>query len=162
MLGTDTSGSQQDNTSEVEILENQLGPIEAVGIGLTNQSDIDNLDQIEGEARGVDAVDNIFTANELIDTLADLNPLIQLDMVGNDVINGGEGNDIIFGDSMYTDVMAADQGLSTPPGADTVITVFGNGGNTDQVIQLTGFDSTGMSGVQIIENLLTNGNFVVE
>ncbi len=294
VLGTDTSGSQQDNTNEVLILEGQFGPIEAVGIALTSQSDISNLDQIEGEARGSGSADNIFTANELITTLSDLNPLTQLTAAGNDIINGGDGDDIIFGDSMFTDALAVNQGLSTPAGsgwqvfadleatpgwgreettdyiranhaelaaeatqgrgggddiidagagndivygqegddrisggagddilsggsgadtfvwianesgadevldfntgegdvldiasllvgesnptaaeldgtymsiasgADTIITVFGDSGNADQVIQLTGFNTSGLDSVQIIENLLTNGNLVTD
>ncbi|MDH5470245.1 MAG: type I secretion C-terminal target domain-containing protein, partial [Gammaproteobacteria bacterium] len=48
--------------------------------------------------------------------------------------------------------------MSIMPGLDTVITVFGNGGNADQVIQLTGYNTTGLSSVQIIENLLGNGS----
>jgi Ca2+-binding RTX toxin-like protein len=303
LLGTDTSGSQQDNTNEVQILEDQFGPIEAVGIALTRQSDIDNLDQVEGEARSSDAADNIFTANELINTLSDLNPLNQLTAAGDDIINSGDGNDIIFGDSLFTDTLAADQGLPNAPGSgwqvfadleatpgwgreettdyiranhavlaaestlgsqdrdgghdiidagagddivygqegddtilggsgndilsggsgadtfvwlanesgtdavtdfnvaegdvlniadllvgennptaieldntymsiapgqdadglqNTVITLFGDGGNADQVIELIGFDSTGLSSVQIIENLLTAGNLITD
>jgi hypothetical protein len=38
----------------------------------------------------------------------------------------------------------------------------GDKGNADQIIQLTGFDSTGMNGVQIIESLLSNGNLVTD
>jgi hypothetical protein len=286
-----------DGTNEVQILENQFGPIEAVGIALTRQSDIDNLDQVEGEARNSDAAENIFTANDLISTLSDLNPLNQLAPLGNDVINTGDGNDIVFGDSLFTDILADNQGLATPDGSgwrvfteleatpgwgreettdyiranhvelsaestqdaagrtggndiinagagddivygqegddiitggtgsdilsggsgadifiwtanesdsdeiidfntsegdvlniadlltgpnnltaaeldssymsiasgsDTVITVFGSGGNADQVIQLTGFDTTGQSSVQIIENLLGNGNLLTD
>jgi len=284
-----------DGTNEVQILENQFGPIEAVGIALTRQSDIDNLDQVEGEARSSDAADNIFTANDLISTLSELNPLNQLAPLGNDVINAGDGNDIVFGDSLFTDILADNQGLATPDGSgwrvftdleatpgwgreettdyiranhvelsaestldtvdrtggndtidagagddivygqegddiitggtgndilsggsgadifvwtgnesgsdeiidfnttegdvlniadlltgpdnltaaklentymsiaagsDTVIRVFGNGGNADQVIQLTGFDTTGQSSVQIIENLLGNNSLL--
>jgi len=52
--------------------------------------------------------------------------------------------------------------LSIASGGDTVITVFGQGGNADQVIQLTGYDTTGQSSVQIIENLLTGNNLVTD
>jgi hypothetical protein len=52
--------------------------------------------------------------------------------------------------------------MSIASGSDTVITVFGSGGNADQVIQLTGFDTTGQSSVQIIENLLGNGNLLTD
>lgn len=43
-------------------------------------------------------------------------PITLLNTVGNDVIDGAEGNDIIFGDSMFTDDLADDHGLGTDPG----------------------------------------------
>lgn len=117
ILGTDSSGQEQDTTNEVQTLENQFGPIEAVGIAITRQSSINNLDQVEGEPRSSESADNISTANELISVLSDLNPLNQLTAAGDDVINGGDGNDFIFGDAPFTDILAETQGVSLPPGS---------------------------------------------
>lgn len=36
---------------------------------------------------------------------------------GNDVIWGGRGNDILFGDMLFTDDLATAEGLSMPPGS---------------------------------------------
>jgi T1SS-143 domain-containing protein len=52
--------------------------------------------------------------------------------------------------------------LSIASGASTTITIFGDSGNADQVIQLTGYDTTGLSGVEILNNLLAGSNLVVE
>ncbi len=104
---------------------------------------------------------------------------------GNDILSGGSGADIFIwnanesgsdeiidfntaeGDVLnIADLLTGPNNLtaaeldgsymSIASGSDTVITVFGSGGNTDQVIQLTGFDTTNQSSVQIIENLLGN------
>ncbi len=109
ILGTGSG----DSVSEVAALEAAFGPIEAIGINVGATAE-NILDQVEGS--GGDA-DNIDTANELIDVLAELNPLLNLAEAGSDVINGGAGNDFIFGDVLYTDKLAIDQGLGTPNGS---------------------------------------------
>jgi Ca2+-binding RTX toxin-like protein len=88
---------------------------------------------------------------------------------GTDVVtdfNIGEGDvldiaDLLVGESNPT-AAELDAYMSIASGADTTITIFGDQGNADQIIQLNGFDTTGMSGVQIIESLLSNGNLVTD
>ncbi|HBD11640.1 MAG TPA: hypothetical protein DCZ13_05785, partial [Porticoccaceae bacterium] len=70
ILGTGSG----DSVSEVAALEAAFGPIEAIGINVGATAE-NILDQVEGS--GGDA-DNIDTANELIDVLAELNPLLNL------------------------------------------------------------------------------------
>jgi Ca2+-binding RTX toxin-like protein len=43
------------------------------------------------------------TAGDLVNTVGNLNPLLSPIGVGDDVLNGGNGNDIIFGDSIHAD-----------------------------------------------------------
>jgi len=119
VTGTDTTGHEQDNTDEVQILEDQFGPTEAIGIALGSASAIDNLNEMENESRSSspDVANNITTANELIGVLQDLNPLTALASTGNDTINGGAGNDFIFGDSVFTDTLAAAEGLTADEGS---------------------------------------------
>jgi uncharacterized protein YegL len=112
-VALDHATGDADNFDEVAILENQFGPTEAIGIALTSASDIDNLNEMEGEPRNPDVANNIFTANQLIDVLQDLNPLTDLASLGDDTINGGAGNDFIFGDSVFTDTLADAEGLTT-------------------------------------------------
>lgn len=120
-LGTyNPSGtSRDDRVSEVALLENLFGPIEAVGINV-GTSALDILNQVEGVASNVvpDAATNITTAEQLDQVLADLNPEIQFSPAGRgDTINGGEGSDILFGDAPFTDDLAADvAGLGTADG----------------------------------------------
>ncbi|WP_280140411.1 VCBS domain-containing protein [Pseudomonas borbori] len=114
VLGTHNS----DAISEVALLEAAFGQIQAVGINVGGSA-LDILNQIEGELSSVnpDVASNITTGEQLASVLADFNPETQLYDAGNDSILGGAGDDLIFGDVLYTDVLAAAAGLSTNPGA---------------------------------------------
>ena len=48
--------------------------------------------------------------------------------------------------------------------ADATITLYsdGTGSDPDQVIVLTGYSTAGMSSVDVIDNLLTDGNLITE
>ncbi len=46
--------------------------------------------------------------------------------------------------------------------ADTTITLYSDGTGPDQVIVLTGYSTAGMSSVDVIDNLLTDGNLITE
>ncbi len=113
--GTDTeiiaeiTGS--DGSDEVGTLK-ALGQV--IGVGIDLGADIDNLDVIDSTGTATD----VQNPQDLSATLQALNPINQLSSVGDDVLNGGEGDDIIFGDSVYTDTLAAAQGLGgvTDPG----------------------------------------------
>ncbi|WP_275477697.1 enhanced entry virulence factor RtxA [Legionella pneumophila] len=119
-----TSGSSIDNQSEVAQLEANFGQIQAVGINL-NSNDIvydpagtandltavQILDKMEG-SNPSSLSNNITTAEQLTNVLAELSLLNQLNNVGGDVITGNEENDIIFGDTLNTDKLAVDSGLN--------------------------------------------------
>ena len=116
ILGT-ASGS--DTVSEVANLENIFGPTEAIGINLDNDTVSGYtpqtiLDQVEGTGGHAD---NITTAEELSQVIRDVSPLSELAESGGDSITGGSGNDIIFGDAVYTDTLATSQGLTSNPGS---------------------------------------------
>ena len=50
--------------------------------------------------------------------------------------------------------------MSIASGSDTTITIFGDNGAADQIIQLNGYDTSNMTGAEIIENLLGSGNLL--
>lgn len=119
-----------DAVNEVGAIENTsnlIGPaftIEAIGINLSGLSPNDapiqlpvtnELSQLEGS--GGSATD-VATANDLAEILGQIAGGDQLLLTaGDDVINGGAGNDLILGDVPFTDALARDQGLSLPVGA---------------------------------------------
>ncbi|WP_083491816.1 retention module-containing protein [Pseudomonas taeanensis] len=107
-----------DRVSEVALLESTFGQIQAVGINVGGTA-LDILNQVEGELANVnpDVASNITTGEQLASVLADFNPSNQLHDAGSDHIVGGGGDDLIFGDVLYTDVLAATAGLTTNPGA---------------------------------------------
>ncbi len=120
--------NNDDDVSEVEILESIFGPTEAVGINVTG-SNLDHLSVVEGEG---DGADSITTAEELNDVLASLNPFLHLDEAGSDEFVGGDGNDIIFGDTVNTDALADAQGLPLSEGSGWgVFQTLENGQGTD-------------------------------
>jgi Ca2+-binding RTX toxin-like protein len=47
--------------------------------------------------------------------------LNQLSAVGDDVLTGGAGNDLMFGDAINTDALAIAEGLTTAPGAGWLV-----------------------------------------
>ena len=71
------------------------------------------LDQIEGE--NGQAV-NVESAEDLSDVVGSLGGSQELNPAGDDNILGGDGDDIIFGDVLFTDALAQAAGLNTLPG----------------------------------------------
>ncbi|MFG0382940.1 VWA domain-containing protein, partial [Pseudomonas sp. zbq_18] len=110
--------SNDDNVSEVAKLESLFGQIQAVGINVS-ASALDILNQVEGEPGNInpDVATNVTSGNQLQSVLLNFNPETVLADAGNDRIEGGDGNDLIFGDVLFTDNLAAAAGLSTLPGA---------------------------------------------
>jgi T1SS-143 domain-containing protein len=115
-----------DGSNEVAQLK-ALSQLIGIGIGV-NSTTLARLDTIDENG---DALD-VKTANDLDAAFQNLNPLNQLTETGDDVLNGGDGNDLLFGDTLYTDALATAQGLSTAPGAGwTVIEQLEAGAGND-------------------------------
>ncbi len=142
VLGTyDPYGTHNDdNESEITAIEEVQGSeqaftIEAIGINVSSDNLV-LLSQLEGA--GGDAT-NVTSAEELTSVIGELSGASSIqDAVGNDYIEGGEGNDLIFGDVFNTDQLAIDEGLSTPEGSGwLVFQQLENGNGTT-----TGWDRT--------------------
>jgi len=116
-MGHITGTATGDTTNEIQLLESEFGQIEAIGLALTDQNFIDNLDVLEGEPAGSSAGDNVMTGQDLEQVLQDVSPTALLSPAGGDSLAGNQGSDIIFGDSVFTDTLATAQGLSTEPGS---------------------------------------------
>ena len=102
-----------DSVNEVTQIESKFGQIQAIGIGLDSAA-LARLSQIEGVGG---SAANTTTATQFKNELANVTPTHALSAVGSDVITGGAGNDVIFGDTVNTDVLGAARGLGLPPGA---------------------------------------------
>lgn len=100
-----------DGSDEVGQLQAK-SQVVAVGIDISGTT-LARLDTIDENG---DAVD-VQNANDLDAAFQNLNPLNQLTETGDDVLTGGDGNDLLFGDTLFTDDLATAQGLSTTPGA---------------------------------------------
>ncbi|MDD2159550.1 type I secretion C-terminal target domain-containing protein [Pseudomonas sp. MIL19] len=120
MLGSSNPPGQNntDSINEVAQLESVFGQIEAVGIAVGGTA-LDILNQVEGMAGNVnpDVATNVTSGDQLQDVLLNFNPETVLADAGNDLIEGGDGDDLIFGDVLFTDVLGAAAGLSTQAGA---------------------------------------------
>jgi len=161
MLATDSDGDTSSGTIDVTI--SPEGHV-ATGTG---------LDEVLIGDSGVDILvggggDDILIGNNGDDTLtggtgadifiwtadqAGYDNVIDFNLAEGDVLNIA---DLLTGPNNLTAAELDSSYMSIASGSDTVITVFGSGGNADQVIQLTGFNTTGQSSVQIIENLFGN------
>ncbi|ELM3616787.1 VWA domain-containing protein [Aeromonas sobria] len=102
VLGTGSN----DNVSEVGLIETadpgtaQAFTIESVGINVSNSA-LALLTDVEGTGG---SANNVTTANQLTDIIGNIaGGLLNVAVVGNDVLRGGDGNDILFGDSIYAD-----------------------------------------------------------
>ncbi|MBU0800497.1 MAG: VWA domain-containing protein, partial [Alphaproteobacteria bacterium] len=109
-IGANT-GVGGDGSNEITALQARSEVI-GVGISLSNNA-MANINLIDSNGSGV----NVQNPDDLTSTLSGLNPISQLNASGDDVITGGDGNDIIYGDNVNTDALAADKGLGTAPGA---------------------------------------------
>ncbi|WP_340119974.1 type I secretion C-terminal target domain-containing protein [Pelagibius sp. 7325] len=107
--------SKSDTVSEYDGLLGAFkgvnGTVDAIGINVDSDG-IAVLSQVdEGEA------DSIAEGQELADVLDGLSQVTELAGVGDDVIVGNGGSDLIFGDAIFTDSLAVDQGLTMVPGS---------------------------------------------
>lgn len=101
-----------DGSNEVAMLHGLNDDVIAVGINVGN-SLLNRLSIIDSDG---DAI-NVHDPNDLSYVLKDTNPVNSLDSVGDDDIQGGDGDDIIFGDSLYTDQLSHDEGIDNPEGS---------------------------------------------
>lgn len=114
-VSVDASSAMQeilgsDGSDEVAILQNLSDEVIGVGINITDDN-IFNIDLIDSDGASLNV-----PADKLVATLQDTNPMLNLASVGDDVINGLDGNDIIFGDALNTDALAVTHGLTTVSG----------------------------------------------
>ena len=100
-------GGNGDNISEVGRIENSDGTnvgqtftIESVGISV-DAGALSLLSQVEGVGG---SANNVTTANQLTSVIGTISGgSTSVASVGSDELNGGNGNDIIFGDSIHAD-----------------------------------------------------------
>lgn len=100
-----------DGTDEINTLKALSD--EVIGVGINIGSTIANINEIDSDGVAL----NIDDPAELNAALAGTNPLNRISEVGDDQLSGGDGNDLIYGDSLYTDLLAAAYGLTTPAGS---------------------------------------------
>ena len=136
------AGSRQDNLDQALGVDGSdetgglqaLGDLASVGIQIGTSGDLSTLDQLDSSGQAT----NIGTTQELIDTLINLNPLLDLTDTGGDRLNGFEGDDFIIGDSLFTDLLADEEDIPLPPGSGyEVIDVLAVDGFFDQDPGLT-------------------------
>jgi hypothetical protein len=115
VLGEYDNGND-DTFSEFDALQGVFegvnGTVDSIGINVSGGAD-DNLDQLDDDG---DA-DNISTGQQLLEVLGDLTQVNSLADVGSDSIVGSGGDDLIFGDAVFTDLLAIAEGINLPPGS---------------------------------------------
>ena len=142
-----SGNSNDDKVSEVDNIESSIAPtphvaftIEAIGINISSGA-LTNLTKIEGSGTAPFPInpdpgaDNITSAEDLTTVLGDLVGGSSVsDSAGDDVINGGDSIDLIFGDALNSDQLAIDKSISAtyPPGSGWDVFAFleGPGGAT--------------------------------
>jgi VCBS repeat-containing protein len=107
-----------DGTNEPQQILATGYSIDSVGINV-NSTLLARLSDVEdGNASGgTGSATNATSAEQLAAVLQVLGGSTDLAAAGNDTINGGQGADIIFGDVLYTDTLAADLGVNLAPGS---------------------------------------------
>ncbi|AGH96938.1 T1SS-143 repeat domain-containing protein [Micavibrio aeruginosavorus] len=104
---------RDDNTNEIAMLQ-ALSEVIGVGINLgATSTNFGYIKEIDSDGVAI----NVNDSDDLSAALQGASPLNQLADLGDDVLVGGNGNDILFGDSVFTDDLALAQGLSTLKGA---------------------------------------------
>lgn len=98
-----------DGSDEISLVQSLSDEVIGVGISITDS--ITNLQLIDSDGNALNV-----PADQLVAVMQTTNPLTKLASVGDDVIYGNESNDIIFGDAVNTDTLAALHGLNTAAG----------------------------------------------
>ena len=107
-----------DGTNEPQQILATGYSIDSVGINV-NASLLARLSDVEdGNASGgTGSATNATSAEQLAAVLQVLGGSTDLAAAGADTITGGEGADVIFGDVLYTDALAAQLGVNLSPGS---------------------------------------------
>lgn len=92
---TELSGS--DGTDEISLIQGLSDDVIAVNLG--GPDTIINLNAIDTDGQAI----NVEDSADLSSLLTDTNPILRLASAGDDVIQGGDGDDVIFGDAVNTD-----------------------------------------------------------
>lgn len=108
ILGLDEAAPIIDQLGEIQ----EESEVSAVGINVGGDALVilDPLDE------GADT-ENVTAGDQLLDVLGDISALTDLQDIGDDTIKGGEGDDLIFGDSIFTDLLAEAEGVDLPAGS---------------------------------------------
>ncbi|PJB71480.1 MAG: hemolysin, partial [Alphaproteobacteria bacterium CG_4_9_14_3_um_filter_47_13] len=101
-----------DGSNEVADLQ-AFGEVIGVGIGV----DMVTLNRLSVIDSGNDSALDVQDPNDLSAALQGASPLNNLADVGDDTLLGGVGADILFGDTLNTDILAVNKGLGTAPGS---------------------------------------------
>jgi T1SS-143 domain-containing protein len=101
-----------DSTNEIAQIQGLSDEVIGVGINVGSTS-LARIATIDSDGTAL----NVSNPSDLDAALAETNPLIKLSSVGDDVIAGGAGDDILFGDALNTDVLAADYGIVVDDGS---------------------------------------------
>ncbi len=113
--GSETDSMNQikgtDGTNEIALIQSLS--TEVIGVGINIGSKISNINLIDSNGVAL----NIDDPLDLNAALAGSNPINKINSVGGDELTGGDGNDLIFGDALFTDDLAALHGLPTDPGS---------------------------------------------
>jgi Ca2+-binding RTX toxin-like protein len=108
VLGLDEAAPIIDQLGEIQ----EESEVRAVGINVDGDALV-ILDQLD---EGADTA-NVATGDQLLEVLGDITALTDLQDIGGDTIKGGEGDDLIFGDSIFTDLLAEAEGVDLPDGS---------------------------------------------
>ncbi|HHF7350085.1 TPA: DUF5801 repeats-in-toxin domain-containing protein, partial [Legionella feeleii] len=114
---TSSSGGSNDYVRSIADTFNEVDALQSHGI--LRAVSIDNA-AATSYLNDIDSTGMAFNANSpaiLNDILAQLNPFTTLNAAGSDHIVGYGDNDLIYGDTLYTDKLAADKGLDLPLGS---------------------------------------------
>src|SRR3546814_11429231 len=126
-----------DSTNEPQRIRATGYSIDSVGVNV-NPNLLTRLGNVEdGDASGgTGSATNATSAEQLAAVLQVLGGSTDLAAAGADTINGGEGADVIFGDVLYTDTLAADLGVNLSPGSGWAVfqTPQGRGNDRKRVV----------------------------
>jgi Ca2+-binding RTX toxin-like protein len=96
-----------DHSNEVHDIQSLSDQVIGVGIDISGSA-LGRVSVIDSSGHAL----NVSDPHDLDAVLRDVSPLNKLSGVGDDTLTGGAGNDLVFGDSLNTDALAASQHLS--------------------------------------------------